>query len=631
MRVDLKKFLFVGPSSKKEEFVLACQKQGFIQFFGAKISLPDLLVNDFFDVTQAIKILQQFDVEQAPHVSIVDPLSFSRMVVADKLKLEELHLERREIREKLQALAPIGKIPLEQIHELESKTSLLFRLWSAPAKRHMANQNPHLIEINTIDTRQYFLSLTKEPIAVSGLEEIPLTEETVNLAQNMCSLTEKIDEIEGYLKHRAAFVISLRRALIDELDLKKRQHVLENAQFPLENRLFSITGWVPETHVDKVRVVADAMDILAEEVPILPGETPPTYLENKPLARVGEDLVGIYDTPSPTDADPSMWILIFFSIFFAMIIEDAGYGLVFLLTAFFLHKKIHHKSSSGKRFIKLTAILGAACLIWGTCTHSFFAVELSAQNPLYAYSPITYLVKKQADYHLSHCTNEVVEWTKIHGSKPLSRDEFLYQAPAPKYEALHKKFLDHTLLELALLTGCIHIIVSILRYLPRNIANGGWLLLIGGGYLFCANFLQATSLFYYIFGLDPATSGAAGLQLVYAGLAFSLVASVFKHGIAGVFEITHAVQVFADILSYLRIYALALAGSLIASMINQMAENLPFILAIGVSIFAHGVNILISIMGGVIHGLRLNFLEWYHYSFEGGGRPFTPLKLEERL
>ena len=74
-------------------------------------------------------------------------------------------------------------------------------------------------------------------------------------------------------------------------------------------------------------------------------------------------------------------------------------------------------------------------------------------------------------------------------------------------------------------------------------------------------------------------------------------------------------------------FALALAGAIVSATINSMAGELPLFIAVILIVFAHVLNIILSIMGGVIHGLRLNFLEWYHYSFEGGGRKFTPLEL----
>ena len=105
--------------------------------------------------------------------------------------------------------------------------------------------------------------------------------------------------------------------------------------------------------------------------------------------------------------------------------------------------------------------------------------------------------------------------------------------------------------------------------------------------------------------------------------------TLIKNGIAELFFVVMAaVSVFADILSYLRLYALGLAGGIVAGMANELSDKFPFVIAAIIIVLSHGVNILLSIMGGVIHGLRLNFLEWYHYSFEGGGRPFSPLSLE---
>ncbi len=87
------------------------------------------------------------------------------------------------------------------------------------------------------------------------------------------------------------------------------------------------------------------------------------------------------------------------------------------------------------------------------------------------------------------------------------------------------------------------------------------------------------------------------------------------------------IEVFADVLSYLRLYALALAGSIMANTFNSFGLNMPIAIGIVVIIVGHSLNIVLSVMGGVIHGLRLNFLEWYHYSFEGEGKKHKPLAL----
>jgi V/A-type H+-transporting ATPase subunit I len=96
------------------------------------------------------------------------------------------------------------------------------------------------------------------------------------------------------------------------------------------------------------------------------------------------------------------------------------------------------------------------------------------------------------------------------------------------------------------------------------------------------------------------------------------------------FDLTNGIQVFSDILSYLRLYALALAGMVMADTVNTtLGIEIGIIGTIFVILFGHVINISLSAMSATIHGLRLNFLEWYRYSFEGGGRLFNPLRIRK--
>jgi V/A-type H+-transporting ATPase subunit I len=345
---------------------------------------------------------------------------------------------------------------------------------------------------------------------------------------------------------------------------------------------------------------------------------------------MGEDLVSIYDTPSHTDTDPSGWVLGFFSLFFAMIIGDAGYGLVFLGTALWLRSKTRTSSGSMKRFVSLVTVLGFACVAWGLLTNTCFSIQLSVDNPVRSHSLLTYLVERQAQYHLDLQDETYVQWVHRHGDvAPSSVHQFLYEAPSSTISPLYDSMADGTMLELALLIGSIHIIISMCRYVNRNMVNAGWIVSILGGYPFCAHYLHASSILYYLVGLNPETSAAIGLEFLICGLLFAFILSIIKNGIADLFfAVMNAISVFADILSYLRLYALGLSGSIVSGMINSLADAFPFAIAVLLIVLAHVVNVVMSIVGGVIHGLRLNFLEWYHYSFDGGGKPFSPLCLE---
>ena len=128
-------------------------------------------------------------------------------------------------------------------------------------------------------------------------------------------------------------------------------------------------------------------------------------------------------------------------------------------------------------------------------------------------------------------------------------------------------------------------------------------------------------------GIIPKTTAeTVGIQLVYGGIGVAVVFALIQKRLKGIAEITQIIQVFADILSYLRLYALALASTIMARTFNDMGLGIGLVLGSVIILLGHSINILLGTMGGVIHGLRLNFIEWYHYSFEGEGRLFNPLR-----
>ncbi len=631
MKVELQKVLFLGAETHKDAFLAACQKAGNVQFIGTKVSSVELLSSDFHDVVHAIRILQQYEVPQTSDVSISDPLAFSQRVIARAHRLEQCKTELKSTRERLSLVAPFGTIPLDAIASIEKETRLRFKLWKALKKRKAARRCPHLILVSEDAHHQYFVSSTVEPFQPpSGVEHIPLSKELATLPATEASLLREINDIKEQIKQQAPLVESLRAALVNSLNEVKRRRASQNATAVLDNHLFAMTGWVPQTQLANALAIADTFDIYTDLLRTLPNEIPPTCLENTNLDKIGEDLVNIYDTPSHTDADPSPWVLAFFALFFAMIVGDAGYGLVFLATALLLRKKTRSSSSAIRRFVTLVALLGSACIVWGLLTNSFFAIKFSQDNPLRVYSPLTYLVERQGQYHFTLQDATYQHWVSLHnGIPPTSRTEFLYEAPAPAIAPLFDSMADGTMLELAIIIGSIHIIFGICRYLTRNIANAGWILCIIGGYMYFAHFLNAPSLIYYLFDLDAALGASIGVELLVAGFLFSAATSIIKNGISDLFfVIMGAISVFADVLSYLRLYALGISGAIVSSMINEAAQSFPFVISIILVVLSHSVNIALSIMSGVIHGLRLNFLEWYHYSFEGGGKPFSPLTLE---
>ena len=154
---------------------------------------------------------------------------------------------------------------------------------------------------------------------------------------------------------------------------------------------------------------------------------------------------------------------------------------------------------------------------------------------------------------------------------------------------------------------------------------------MAGGYLYFPKLLNdATTLLNFTGLISKPVAYAWGIQIFFGGLIFVFIAAFIQRRWAAFHELTNAIQVFADVLSYLRIYALALAGIIMAETFNEMGLNFGFFAGSLIILLGQFNTLLLSLMSAMIHGLRLNFLEWYHYSFEGDGKSFNPLKLIKR-
>ncbi len=262
---------------------------------------------------------------------------------------------------------------------------------------------------------------------------------------------------------------------------------------------------------------------------------------------------------------------------------------------------------------------------------SFFGIEARPDSDLRAPSLIHWMVKKKAEYFLEKKPEAYKELVQDHPEAGKASDamSFLMSVNKPTEGrdnfVIYADFTNNVLIELSIFIGVIHIIISFCRYLDRSWSGAGWVIFLIGGYCFFPQVINATSLIYYIFAIPAAPAAALGLWMVYGGIALAGILAFAQNKWVGLVEPMHVISVFADVMSYLRIYALSLAGMIMGTTFDHIGVSLPLYVGVFVILAGHLVNITLAIMGGVIHGLRLNFIEWYHYSFEGGGHQFRPL------
>ncbi len=350
-----------------------------------------------------------------------------------------------------------------------------------------------------------------------------------------------------------------------------------------EEPMFALQGWVPVPELPALRQLAVERRLaLLEEEPA-EGERPPTLLSNPPDLAAGQDLVGFYQTPGYRSWDPSLVVFLSFTLFFAMILSDAGYAALLGLGLLAGWRPMG-RSDSGRRLRILAAALCGSALVWGVVVGSYFGL-----------SP--------------------PEGSLLGTLKRLDINDF------------------DTMMRLSVTIGVVHIALAngimAWRNRGRNQARVslGWIAAVFGGLLLWLGLAQGGLM--YVTGIAALVAGLlmvflfGGERPVHSGL------DLLRRGLEGFSALTNITKLFGDVLSYLRLFALGLASASLALTFNdlarQVAEAHPgmgLLFSLLILLVGHLLNILLSLMSGVVHGLRLNFIEFYNWGLSEEGYPF---------
>lgn len=638
MIVDLEKYLIFGSSADMDTFFSLAQRSGFIEFIGKSRKASLELPREAKTFLSAIKIAKHYSIhpQEAPLTDL--PIAqIGEKIVSMKAEEEKLLEEERLLEAEIARISAFGDFSQEDLDAIERETRLVFQFFCMKSDLAQEITLPsEMIHVGTDYDLDYFVAINKERKQYPKMIEIIIDRPVGVLRQRLILLREEIAKMESDIRSFSNYFPALQEGLVEHLNAYHLHLAKHNATLSFDNGLFAIEAWLPQTRIKSLFGLISGLNVECVRIAIEQKDPIPTYMENTGAAKVGEDLLNIFDTPASTDKDPSLWVLVFFSLFFAMIISDAGYGLIFLLTALFFRWKFPHLHGVKRRLVKLGIILSSCVIFWGIITASYFGIQLAPDSPLQKTSVIGYLAKKKGDYHLHEKDGAYALVAKTYPSMETAQngEEMLMAATKTTKKGttypVFEEFSDNILLEFAFLIGIIHISLSFLRYLKRNWSGLGWIFFLVGGYLYFPSIIKATTIVNFMNWIPKPVATYWGIRILFGGIALAFIAALIQKKWGAFKEMFHIVQVFADTLSYLRLYALALGGMVMARTFNDsLGIDLGIVATCIIVLIGHSVNITIGVMGGVVHGLRLNFLEWFHYSFEGGGRLFNPLKLNK--
>jgi V/A-type H+-transporting ATPase subunit I len=634
MKVDVEKWIFAGAAEAKEYFFAQAQNLGIIEFtskISPKLHFQHDCVNQ---VMEALKVLSSLLPEK--------DLNFKKPVSLPCEQIVERLLELRKEKESLlsavkeweterQRMLPWGQFSREALARLTQDLGYAPQLVVFPS--NVEEKYPYLFKVFQIENMGYGLWISQEPLD-QEIESFYWEKDPLEIEKALQAAKEGYHKVELELACLKNYEEELRQLLFRQLEKVHFDWSLECSGAALDARLFYVEGWVPADQEKALGKLLEETQVWGQKTLIEENEVQPTYLKNGALGKIGQDLVGIYDVPASHDKDPSLWVLVFFALFFSMIIGDAGYGMIFLGLSLGLHWKYPDLKGLVLRVKRLAMLLSVCCIFWGFFTCSYWGLSFAPSHPLKQASLLHQLSLKKVAYHVRVQDSVYHDWVKrmpqiqsLEAEDPqkIVEEGYTGSKDSPNYEIL-SGVNDALLKEFALFIGAFHLILSLGRYALRTWSSWGWMLFIISGWFYFPAVVQATTFVNYGLGIDPQISTDLGLQLLYLSLFLAFGASILQNKIYGLLEVMNLIQVFSDVLSYLRLYALGLAGGIMSATFNDLAAQtglLPGLIIIGAG---HLVNLVLGVMGGVVHGLRLNFLEWYHYSFSGAGRWFRPLK-----
>lgn len=402
------------------------------------------------------------------------------------------------------------------------------------------------------------------------------------LAENLAALEKERQEIE----QRIAGLGGKREALLEASDRAAIALRREEAKSRLvgTDKAFLLEGWLPADRCAEIEKTLKPFTCAIETREPTEDEYPqvPVQLKNNKLTRPLNMVTEMYSLPAYGTLDPNPLMAPFFILFYGIMMADMGYGLLMMIASVIISKKYRPKGTSGELF-SLLGLCGISTFIMGALTGGFFGDFLTQLVAIV--SPGTVFALPKLFDPLDDLTMILI------GSMALGMVQIVTGMAISLIEKCkRKKFLDAFFEEITWWTVFIGIALLAL-------GKGAAVLYVG-----CALVL-----------LGPIVQGKGWGKLT------GVFGSLYNH----------VTGYFGDILSYTRLMALMLAGSVIAQVFNMLAAMPGNVIAfIIISMLGNAMNFGLNLLGCYVHDLRLQCLEFFNKFYVDGGKPFRPMTLD---
>ena len=504
--------------------------------------------------------------------------------------LEQLGEQMKALEKEAAAAEPWGAFDPELLKKLsDAGVPVQFHISSAKSFDPLWVENYPVQVVKEADGKVWFV--------VAGPDTLP--DRVRSPHRSFEAIQQEIAEVQAEIDHEKAILLTAKKRQ-DEFEAESRErlakldlYLAKQAAVPAaENTIVTLVGYAPTENEEAVTKAIEETGVYYLKDDAQVDDNPPISFRNNKFVKMFEVLTDMYGRPAYNGFDPTPFIAVFFLLFFAFCMGDAGYGLI-LIGIGLLLKKV----DSFKGFAPLVVTLGIGTTVIGFLFHTFFSMDISTWK---MFEPVRglFLPSKIAGY-------------------------------------------DGTMV-LALIVGIIHLCLAMVvktynqtrvKGFANSLGTWGWTLLIVGG--------TAVGALALVGVLDKDLTKWIIIVLgIVSAVGIFLLNDLHRNPLinigSGLWESYNTVTgLLGDVLSYLRLYALGLAGSMLGKAFNDIGAMIlgdghsiplwiPFILIV---LVGHTLNIAMAALGAFVHPLRLNFLEFFKNSgYEAAGREYHPLK-----
>lgn len=636
MIVPMKKVSLIIRENKKDETLKKLRKLGIIHIEiteGSGEHLTSLreeialLENAIFTIGKK-KNVEQKDVDAAQALSVAQKV---QTLDAEK---KQCVAERIALGSELDRLKSWGDIDPSSISDLESKGYGISFYEMPKTEYELLAESIKTVRIDATKSTVRFMLLKsnkEEPdAAISSLNvyRLALPQLSTNeMKQRLSNLDTRIDEIDGIISSNACYIESIKKAIeITQKEIEFEtyatgmadENLSPDSKAPVSVSYF--TGYIEAEHIDRLKQTAqcNSWGLLIEEPK--EDDNVPTKLKNNKFVSLIYPLTDFLGTvPGYFEYDISGWFLAFILIFFGIIFGDGGYGLLICAVAAIpIIKSLVGKKQVSPMFL-LVGLFGLSTVLWGTLTCTWFGLS-AHQLPAWLKSlSIPVISNVYADkIWYPFWTNGTAGLTTAQNLQIFCFSLALIQ------------------LTFAHIKGALRNKKSI-----KMLGDIGSILQLLGIYYLVLSLVVNAEVFSFGLIIGGIPVGTVAIALIGVGFVLSFVfsnyeGSVIKSILSSLKNIVSVllgvVNVFSDIVSYIRLWAVGLAGAAISATVNELAGPLLgnflfMILAIILLVFGHGLNMILNILSVIVHGIRLNTLEFSsHLDMSWSGHKFKPFK-----